>query len=248
MELLSNLLTPGATKAPKTTSMIINGIEVPVTLRRNRNARRYILRLDKSGTGIVVTLPTRGSQRQAMEFAASHSRWIEEQLASAADHIPLTDGSLIPLRGTDHRIVHRPDCRGTVWIAADGSREIHVAGHREHVPRRTRDWLKRQAKDDLLTASGLYAGKMGLKFSRVTVRDQTTRWGSCSAAGALSYSWRLILAPPYVLDYVAAHEVAHLQEMNHGPRFWSLVRTHCPRASDARRWLKVHGRNLHRYG
>jgi predicted metal-dependent hydrolase len=89
---------------------------------------------------------------------------------------------------------------------------------------------------------------MGVRFTSLTVRDTSSRWGSCSSARALSYSWRLVLAPPFVLDYVAAHEVAHLIEMNHGRAFWTLVEAHCARAGEARRWLKTHGRNLHRYG
>jgi len=86
---------------------------------------------------------------------------------------------------------------------------------------------------------------METKFSRLTIRDQKSRWGSCSASGALSYSWRLVLAPPSVLDYVAAHEVAHLREMNHGPKFWRLVLTHCAHSRQAKEWLKRNGRELH---
>jgi predicted metal-dependent hydrolase len=116
------------------------------------------------------------------------------------------------------------------------------------VERRLVDWLKAEARRDLLAASSNYGRQMGMRWTRLTVRDTATRWGSCSAAGALSYSWRLVLAPPFVLDYVAAHEVAHLREMNHGRSFWGLVEAHCARAGEARRWLKAHGQGLHRYG
>ncbi|MGB6766784.1 MAG: SprT family zinc-dependent metalloprotease, partial [Methyloceanibacter sp.] len=110
------------------------------------------------------------------------------------------------------------------------------------------DWLKRQAHQDLKARVGVHANRLDLMPSRIFVRDQTTRWGSCSTTGALSFSWRLVLAPPFVLDYLAAHEVAHLGHMNHGPRFWGLVERTMPRHEEARSWLRKHGASLHRYG
>jgi predicted metal-dependent hydrolase len=120
-----------------------------------------------------------------------------------------------------------------------------VPGGEDHWQRRLTDWLKQEAEKDLRPASQAYAEKMQTRFNKLTVRDQKSRWGSCTADGALSYSWRLILAPPFVLDYVAAHEVAHLKEMNHGPRFWRLVLTHCTRTREAKQWLKTRGHELH---
>ncbi len=248
MGLLSKLLVPGQVGGTKKSSLVIDGEDVAITLRRNRNARRFILRLDKRGDGVVVTLPTDGSERQAMEFAASNAVWIRRQLSASTDAIQFVDGVVVPLRGVDHRIIHRPDRRGTVWTRDGELPELHVTGQAEHLARRVKDWFKRQAKQDLLDASRRYATVMDLSFARVSVRDQTTRWGSCSSTGTLSYSWRLILAPSFVLDYVAAHEVAHLREMNHSPCFWSLVKSHCAATDEARRWLKLRGRELHRYG
>jgi predicted metal-dependent hydrolase len=149
------------------------------------------------------------------------------------------------LRGIGHTIVHRPGARGSVW--RDGE-TIIVAGDPAHLARRLRDWLKLEARRDLLAASERYAQAMEARFSRLSVRDQSSRWGSCSAGGNLSYSWRLIFAPAFVLDYVAAHEVGHLRHMDHGPRYWRLVLTHCPRAREAQHWLRCHGAGLHRYG
>jgi predicted metal-dependent hydrolase len=248
MSLLSNLLIPAKPTGPKETLIVIDGQHVPVTLRRNRNARRFILRLDKRGDGIVITLPMRASESKAMEFAASHAVWISDQLATSSRTIGFSDGAVVPLRGEDHRIVHQPNKRGTVWLADDGANEIHVTGAPQHIARRVGDWLKREARHDLVEASTRYARLMGTRFTKVTVRDQSTRWGSCSSNGTLSYSWRLILAPRDVLDYVAAHEVAHLLEMNHGPDFWSLVNSHCPATDRCRRWLKKQGKQLHKFG
>ena len=89
---------------------------------------------------------------------------------------------------------------------------------------------------------------LGVKVKRLSIRDQSSRWGSCTSAGSLSFSWRLILAPPYVLDYLAAHEVAHLVEMNHSARFWRVVGRVCGHVERAKTWLDTHGNDLHRYG
>ena len=125
---------------------------------------------------------------------------------------------------------------------------ICVAGDAPHVSRRAGDFLKREAKRDLEAACRRYAEAAGVKIKRITVRDQSSRWGSCSTTGVLSFSWRLILAPPFVLDYLAAHEVAHLVEMNHSRRFWRLVERLCPGMQRAKAWLDAHGTDLHRYG
>jgi len=140
--------------------------------------------------------------------------------------------------------------RGTVWteMSEDGSRLLCVTGGAPHIDRRVADFLKREAQRDLDAASRLHASCLGVTIKRITVRDQSSRWGSCSRTGVLSYSWRLILAPPFVLDYLAAHEVAHLAELNHSPRFWRLVRGLSPEFKRAKTWLVTHGSELHRYG
>jgi len=125
------------------------------------------------------------------------------------------------------------------------TRVIHVPGAPHHMRRRLVDWLKAEAAHDLDVASTKYAIAMSARFRKLNVRDQKSRWGSCSSDGVLSYSWRLILAPSFVLDYVAAHEVAHLREMNHSMRFWRLVLTHCPDSRNAKVWLKLYGNRLH---
>ena len=156
---------------------------------------------------------------------------------------------ILPLRGREHRIAHRRGARGTVWVEAHaGEHLLCVAGEEPHLPRRVRDYLKREAKRDLEVASRMAAQALGVAIRQVSVRDQSSRWGSCSSTGVLSYSWRLILAPPFVLDYLAAHEVAHLIEMNHSRRFWRLVERICPHMGRAKAWLDAHGADLHRYG
>lgn len=221
-----------------------------VQLRRNRLARRYTLRIHTATREVVLTMPPRGSLKQAREFAQKHGAWIAARLQRLPLPLPFADGAILPLRGIDHRIAHRPEARGTVWLEDDsaGARLLCVAGAAPHIARRVRDYLKREAKRELELASKQAALALGVTVKRVSVRDQSSRWGSCSTTGVLSYSWRLILTPPFVLDYLAAHEAAHLVEMNHSRAFWRQVERVCPDFKKAKSWLDAHGADLHRYG
>jgi predicted metal-dependent hydrolase len=220
-----------------------------VRLRRHRQARRYTLRIEAASREVVLTMPPRGSVKEARDFAQQHGGWIAARLKRMPEAAPFVHGVEVPLRGISHRIVHRRG-RGTVWTETDdlGRRLICVAGETPHVDRRIGDFLKREARHDLTAASRRYAERLKLPIKGISVRDQSSRWGSCSNTGVLSFSWRLILAPSYVLDYLAAHEVAHLVELNHSPRFWRLVARLYPGYERAKAWLDAHGADLHRYG
>jgi predicted metal-dependent hydrolase len=222
----------------------------PVRLRRHRRARRYTLRIDAASREVVLTMPPRGSLREAREFAHKHGGWIAARLKRLPEAAPFADGVDIPLRGLPHRIIHRPGARGTVWseTGEGGTALLCVAGEAPHINRRVGDFLRRQAARDLEAAARRYADALGVTIRRVSVRDQASRWGSCSNTGVLSFSWRLVLAPPFVLDYLAAHEVAHLVELNHSPKFWRLVKRIYPDFARSKAWLDLHGADLHRYG
>lgn len=223
--------------------------EITVQLRRNPRARRYTLRVRAATRDVVLTIPARGTLREAYDFAQRHAGWVETRLARLPEVVAFAPGAVIPLRGEPHRIVHRRGERGTVWAGAeDGELVLYVAGDEAHVGRRVADHLKREARKELVATSHRHAAALGVSIARVTLRDTASRWGSCSGTGALSFSWRLILAPPSVLDYLAAHEVAHRREMNHGPRFWATVDRLFPDRHAAELWLKRHGAGLHRYG
>jgi len=221
-----------------------------VRVRRHRQARRYTLRIVSATREVVLTIPPRGTLQQARDFAQKHGAWIAARLDRLPRAAPFADGAVVPLRGVAHRIVHRRFVRGTVWTDADAAGEplICVAGDAPHIDRRVADFLRREARFDLDAASRRFANELGVEVKRVAVRDQASRWGSCSTTGVLSFSWRLILAPSFVLDYLAAHEVAHLVEMNHSARFWRIVQGLCPDHERAKVWLDVHGADLHRYG
>lgn len=234
---------------PDTIPVVHEGVAYAVALRRSAQARRFTLRVRTTTGDVVLTLPARSRLSDAKSFAERHGAWIATRMAKVPDRIEFRPGRTIPLRGVPHIIVHRTDRRGTVWIeaGADGP-ELHVAGDADFVSRRILDYLKREAKRDLDEATHRHAAKLGAGVTRVSIRDQASRWGSCSSTGAINYSWRLILAPPHVLDYLAAHEVAHLREMNHSQRFWRIVGDLFPEQELAKAWLKRHGSELHRYG
>jgi len=233
---------------PQLIEIAFDGATYPVELKRHGQARRYTLRIRATDRTVVLTMPLRGSVREAKSFAERNGGWIAARLKRLPQPIPFTEGLELPLRGVPHRIVHRA-ARGTVWTQADADMPLLcVAGNRVHLARRLRDYLKREAKREHDAASHRHAGQLGVSVRRVAVRDQASRWGACTAAGILSYSWRLILAPPFVLDYLAAHEVAHLVEMNHSRRFWRVVAGICPDWQRAKGWLTANGNALHRYG
>ena len=236
-------------RGPSAITVDVDGQIYPVRVRRHRQARRYTLRIHTAGREVVLTMPLRGSLREAHAFANSHRDWIAARLGRLPDAVPFAHGAVLPLRGAEHRIEHRRGVRGTVWIEqAAGQSLLCVAGDEAHVSRRLRDFLKREAKHDLEAASRRAAAALGVNFRRISMRDQSSRWGSCSSTGVLSYSWRLIFAPDFVLEYLAAHEVAHLIEMNHSRRFWRLVEQIYPHVGRAKAWLNAHGSDLHRYG
>lgn len=235
---------------PQAIEVAFDGAMYLVRLSRHRRARRYTLRIHAATREVVLTLPPRGSVREAQAFAEKHGGWIAARLTRLPEAVPFAHGTVVPVRDVPHRIEHRHGARGTVWFEddADGHRLVCVAGDAPHLPRRVHDFLRREARRDLELASRRYAEKLGVKVKRVAVRDQSSRWGSCSSTGMLSFSWRLIFAPPFVLDYLAAHEVAHFIEMNHSPKFWRAVERLCPNVRRAKAWLDAHGTDLHRYG
>jgi len=235
---------------PPTIDIVFDRAIYLVRVRRHRQARRYTLRIHSVTREVVLTMPPRGSLKQARQFAEKHGGWIAARLGRLPQPAPFAHGAVIPLRGVDHRIVHRRDERGTVWTEAGEGDErlLCVAGGAPHVARRIADYLKREVKADLEAASRRAADALGVAIKRVSIRDPSSRWGSCSTTGVLSYSWRLIFAPPYVLDYLATHEVAHLVEMNHSQAFWRLVARICPNVARAKSWLDANGADLHRYG
>lgn len=241
--------TNGAKAGSRTCALAINGLEADVELRRHPSARRLTLRVSQTRRAVIVTVPTRCRIDEANLFVHRNLAWVRERLGNLPNVVPFVDGAVLPLRGAPHRVSFVEGGRGSVVAArkSEAGFVIDVRGRPEHCARRLRDWLRDEARRDLDERVAFHAGRLGLTPRRISLRDQTSRWGSCSSKGVLSFSWRLILAPPHVLDYVAAHEVAHLAEMNHGARFWALVRQTMPEMDQSRAWLRQHGLQLYRY-
>lgn len=229
------------------TTLRLAGRAHGVVVSEMRRARRLTLRLmpqPKGGDSFKLSVPPGTPMREIDAFLARHAGWAAEQIAARPEPVPLAAGAVIPLRGAPTRIVHTGR-RGVTRLHGD---ELHVGGEAEHVARCVADWLRREARRDLEAAVARHAATLGVSPRSITVRDTTSRWGSCSTTGALNFSWRIILAPPDVLDYLAAHEVAHLREMNHSARFWALVEGLVPEMERQRRWLREHGAGLHLVG
>lgn len=228
----------------------IAGQSVPVKVRLNPRARRLIVKVHPSTGEVAVVAPSTRSLPRALDFARQEGEWIADRLSRVPERVPLRAGQTIPYRGTPHTIRATPDQRGGVWIDLEQDKPlIRVSGFHEHVPRRVEDWLRKQARAQIMRRIAVLAEQLGVSPTRVTVRDAASRWGSCSTSGAISVSWRLIMAPGFVLNYVCAHEVAHLREMNHSRRFWRLVDQLVGKdeAAEAQGWLRDNGAELHRY-
>ena len=213
-----------------------------ITLRRSARARRFSLRVSRLDGRVTLSMPARARETEALDFARSKAAWLRATVAEAGDRAAVTFGSQLPVEG------------GMLTVAPGKVRGARVEGDTLLVPassdgtgRRVQAFLKVLARERLWEASTRHSDRLGRPFARLTLRDTRSRWGSCTHDGGLMYSWRLIMAPPEVLDYVAAHEVAHLAEMNHSPAFWDVVGDLMPEYRRHRHWLRKNGAALHRW-
>ncbi|TWB22772.1 hypothetical protein FBZ89_103402 [Nitrospirillum amazonense] len=236
--------------APTTVSQLrVAGIDQPVEVRRSPRARRLSLKVDGATDTVRVTVPPRVGDAEVAGFVGRHLDWVNARLAALPPRQPFVDGMAVPLLGRSAIIHHDPGRRGGARLVEGlAGLELRVGGEAEFLNRRVTDFLKAEARRHLSALTAETAARAGLRASGVSVRDTRSRWGSCSATGRISYSWRLILAPPQIVAYVVAHEVAHLKEMNHGPNFWALCAVLAGDVDKPRAWLKAHGGRLHRYG
>ncbi len=200
------------------------------------------LRISQLDGRVTLTVPRRVTQRDALAFARTKEDWIRARLGNYAPPRLLNFGDHVPVLGEMKQIL--PGGKRGVALSEEG---LHVAGEPEQVGRKLQAWLKHLARSELVYASDRYADALGCSYSKITLRDTRSRWGSCSSRGALMYSWRLIMAPPEVLSYVAAHEVAHLKELNHSPAFWQLVSQIYGDYQEQTTWLRSNGAGLHKY-
>ncbi len=224
----------------------IDGQILPVKVVENDRAKRLTLRLLPAGDGLKITTPGHVDDNEIEEFARRNRNWVATRIARLPKRVELVHGETIPFKGVEHTIVSSGELRGLVQVKLGNDQPVLlVPGEPSAASRKLLSFMKREARKELDKAVNIHASKVGIRPKQIRITDTTSRWGSCSTTRTLSFSWRIIMAPPEVLNYLAAHEVAHLKEMNHSDRFWNLTKALCPDTDVQKTWLRAHGAKLH---
>lgn len=217
---------------------------LPLVIRRHAKAKRICLRYNPTDHAISLTLPRHTKVADGLAFLTEKSQWLIDTLSDMPLKKQIKPGVVIPLCGERVRIKHEEKL-GRSFALMDET--LYIAGAREFFPRRVTEALKKIAAIRIRDLAVADAAKIGKRINRISVRDTRSRWGSCSSTANLSFSWRLVFAPHEVMQYVVAHEVAHLRHMDHSPAFWALVEYLCPNHEVAKEWLRLHGKHLYRF-
>jgi len=217
----------------------------PLTARVNRRARRLIVKVDPVKGRVIVTAPTKRALADAIDFARTRAPWIARELDAGAMARPFASGEIFPFRGAPVEIEASGRMRGGVTMERG---KIIADGDPRHLNRRIVDWLKKEARAVLTERVDYYSARLSRRRGPISIRDTRSRWGSCARDGSLSFSWRLIMAPPEILDYVAAHECAHLVHLNHSPAYWRTLQSLDVDPRAARDWFSANGQSLYAYG
>ncbi len=241
----SEIITLPAAKGAAAKGALAPQVECRVVWRPSPRARRVSLRICPKEGAVVIILPPRAGRRAGMTLLREHADWVLQRLAALAPVVEFAPESSVLLGGTPHRIRHDPAARGGAFLDGDS---IVVAGDPAFLRRRVGDFLRAEAKRRITTLVGPHAEALGVKARVIRLKDTRSRWGSCAPDGTLAFSWRLVMAPDWVLNYVVAHEVAHLREMNHSARFWAHVTRLTPDRDAAVEWLRAEGPALLRVG
>lgn len=225
--------------------IVIDGVAVPVRVRRSPGAKAYRLSMDHTRRELRLSLPAKANLNRALGWAQGHEGWVRSQMAAQPALVMLGDGALFPLEGREVRVCWMAGAPRAIRL--DGDRMV-LGGPPESVGPRVLRWLKARARAVLETESHAMARDNGLEVASVGIGDPRSRWASCASSGAIRYSWRLILCPPHIRRSTVAHELAHLLHMDHSPAFHAAharILGEDPRP--ARAWLREHGAALHRY-
>lgn len=226
--------------------LLIEGRSLPLVVRQSPKAKRITLRLKpEAGGEVILTLPLFYSKKQVFGFIEKSMPWLQKQMAKNPPKLVYVNGMILPIFGKNYELRHKPSGSFRSWW---GDEHLLVHAPVEKFESSVQKSLHQVAKQFLTQRTKFYADRLAKSVNRVTLRDTRSRWGSCSANGNISYSWRLIFAPEQVADYVCAHEVAHLIEMNHSPQFWEIVEDFCPDYKKFRQWLRQNGKSLFQYG
>ncbi|MEC7490192.1 MAG: SprT family zinc-dependent metalloprotease [Pseudomonadota bacterium] len=222
-----------------------DGRNLPLKIRRSHRARRILLHIGIYDGLLEIVLPPGAPVQDGVRFARTQARWVSDQLSLIGNAIPFVDGACFPLLDRTVRIRGVEDRNALPVLEGD---DLWVSGNKEALNGRVRRWLIARALTEIKPRAHTMATKIHRTPAQIRMRDTKSRWGSCSRNGNLNFSWRLVLAPEAVLDYVVAHEVAHLRELNHSEAFWAVVQDLCSESAQSRKWLRVNGATLHRYG
>lgn len=218
---------------------------IPTSVRISTKAKRVTLRVIPYPLQVELVVPQGTSQKKALAFLESKREWVREEASRFPAPVPLLPGAVIPVLGQETTLCHSGSMRGLPRLKGE---KLIISGPEDHAERRIKTALKALLHEEIARQAEWCAAQLGRSFRSIALRETSSRWGSCSSQGNLSFSWKLVFAPLPVLHYVIAHEVAHLVEMNHSPRFWQIVASLCPECLTQRQWLKQHGMELHRYG
>ncbi|RYZ11494.1 MAG: M48 family peptidase [Alphaproteobacteria bacterium] len=226
-----------------------SGASVPIRVHIDRRARRVSVRIDPMAREAVATAPANRFALEAISFASERVEWIADRLGALPPPVLFKPGAYIPLRGVIHRLKHVETGRTVKIDKTSGPAPLLlIPGPRESFRDKTRGFFRAAARTDFAERVAVHAETLKVKPRSIAIKDTRSRWGSCSSEGRLNFSWRLVCAPPFALDYVAAHEVAHIKEMNHSDRFWKQVERCFPDWREARAWLHERGGALHSIG
>jgi predicted metal-dependent hydrolase len=224
---------------PTTLHVSHEGRDYKVTLKRSTRATRLSLKTRPGNQEILLTAPPRARLSEIEDFAMRHAGWIAERVKRLPKPMTIEPNGEIPFKGEMIKLI--PSLQRGVSLKGN---ELHIGGELTGFKRRVLQFLMSEARREVTEASDKYASLLGVAYKGIAMRDTKSRWGSCSSDGSINYSWRIIMAPPDVLDYLCAHEVSHRREMNHSPQFWAHVRSIFPQMESANKWLKKHGNAL----
>ncbi len=227
----------------KEVQTVINhlGQTIDIILRSHPTAKRMRLRIDtKSGKGLVV-MPKYCTQKKAIEFAQTNASWLLGKISNVTPQIIIENNETISVFGKELTIKHQKKLRG---ITTKTDTEIQVFGEPELIGKNVTRFLKQEMQDYVFDVAMKYSGILNCPFTKIKIKDTSSRWGSCNSKGEISICWKLIFAPRPVLNYIIIHEVVHLKHFNHSEAFWETVKSLCPNYEKAQKWLKCNGATI----
>ena len=216
-----------------------------INIKKDKRAKRIILKVSNIDGNISITLPKYESEKKGLKFLLKNQEWVLKQLNSFPKKVPFKNLSEIPYMGKMHKIIHLSKSGNLIYIYKN---QIIFFGKKENLSKNIKSWLYGKAKNEIIKLANSNVSYLGKKYNKIYIKDLKSSWGICGPSGNISFSWRLILAPKHVMEYIVVHELCHLVEFNHGKEFWQLVTAIFPQRDLSQNWLKINGVKLHMIG